>query len=233
MNPIYQFVLSSRGICGSASLNGMPLAVLDADGECMHTKALNPFLVGAGNLLRIEVKQRNANAELDAGIKVAQQGEMIDLPGNREITLAPGPAPVAIEHRFDTEISPFVSVLEAARVSNAAEMVAFALKLRDQFKARDMAALATCFKPKARLFASAFGVPEAALQADLSNALREFTGADLSFESRDIEAVPHCDKRIWELRNRGRELLRKSSDSGESTLQVFAVAMAEGLVVIA
>ncbi len=236
MAQIWQLNTQYRGIDATGTINGFP--VMNADtggsGEAGFTSAaLNPMLIGKGNLLRIEITQKTPDAELKCSVENAQTGDIIDTGNAEVIPLPAGDPPHVIEIRFDSPQDSFAKLLARAQPSDEKTMVAFALKLRDMLDAKDTDGLVQAFRPKFEDMAEAFGYPLEMVMQQAGGFVEAFTTKPQTFEAADVLARPCCDGKLWQLLAKdGKALLRIEEEDGSVSMDVVAAMLPEGPAVV-
>jgi hypothetical protein len=229
MADIFKLGISAADCDVTVALNGFPVfrhRGLEQTGGGMP---LNPLLIGAGNVLKVAVKDRGPGASLSGRITVSRRGTVVEAGGG-PLAL---PSDDAREWRFDSEIAPLAKVLAAAMVSGEAAMRAFAVALGEAFRAGDAGTLLRLFASKIDGYAEGFGQPREAMEAALRQGFIPFLGRDPGFTEADVEAVPHCGGKVFELRRRdGSPLLSVDEADGSTQTEVFAALLPGGPAVV-
>lgn len=236
MAQIWQLNTQYRGIDATGTINGFP--ILNADtggsGEAGFTSAaLNPMLVGKGNLLRIEITQKTPDAELKCSVENAQTGDVIDTGNAEVIPLPAGDPPHVIEIRFDSPQDSFAKLLAHALPSDEKTMVAYALKLRDMLNAKDIDGMLKALQPKFSDLAEMYGVSVEMGNQQARSVIESFAESRQSFEAADVLARPCCDNKLWQLLGKdGDALFRIEEEDGSMSLDLVAAMMPEGPAVV-
>jgi hypothetical protein len=214
MADIFQLGISAADCDVTVALNGFPVFRHRGPEQAGGGMPLNPLLPGASLSGRITVSRRGTVVEAGGGPLALPSGD------NRE-------------WRFDSEIAPLAKVLAAATVSGEASMRAFAVALGEAFRAGDEGTLLRLFASKIDGYAEGFGQPREAMEAALRQGFLPFLGRDPGFAEADVEAVPHCGGRIFELRRRdGSPLLSVHEADGSTQMEVFAALLPGGPAVV-
>lgn len=236
MATIWQVSANYAGLDAKGTINGFPVFTADTAGSGetgFATAPLNQYLVGAGNVLRIEVTGKGEGARLSCSVEDAQTGDIIDTGHAAEIELPAGDPPHVVEIPFDSEMDDFRSLLERVRPSDAETMTAFALRLRDALNGGDSETVMGWFRPKFESAASAFGYPVEMVMKQAGGMIEAFSGKNLAFEAADVDARPCCDDRLWNLKNRdGKALIRIEEGDEIMSLDVCAAALPDGIAVV-
>lgn len=236
MAKIWQLSANYSGITAKATINGFPVFEADTGGSGesgFATAPLNPFLVGKGNVLRIEVSQMADGAKLSCSVEDAMTGDVIDTGNAAEVPLPAGEPPHVIEQTFDSEMDGFKTLLEQAQPSTAEAMTEFALGVRDALNSGDSAAIMALLKPKFETIATDFGQPLEMVMQQAGQMVAAFSASKHVFEAADVDARPCCDNRLWELKNKdGKALIRIEEDGGLMSLDLCAAQMPDGIAIV-
>jgi hypothetical protein len=225
---IWQLTANYRGVSARGFINGFPVISTDSSGDAGFTSVpLNAFLIGKGNLLKVEVLDRKPDAEFSAKVEHVQQGDMVETGGEGQITLDQP------EYRFDSDVDHFSGLLAAAQPVEPKVMVDFALKLRDYLNSRKRKELVTLLSPKMAALADVFGVPIEAVEEQVDEVVGALCSARHKFEAEDVNAVPCCNERLWQLLDhQGEPLIRIKNDEGGLSLDIVAAKMPEGIRIV-
>ena len=236
MAKIWQLSANYSGVDVKGTINGFPVfdgATAGSGESGFATAPLNPFLIGKGNVLRIEVTAKADGGKLSCSVEDAMTGDIVDTGNAAEIPLPDGDPPHVIEQTFDSEMEGFAKLLAEAKPSDEASMVAFALKLRDMLNAGDKDGVLALFKPKFEAISADFGQPIDMIMGQAGQMVAAFTSAKHEFESGDVDARPHCDNKLWELKHKnGHALIRIEEDGGSMSLDVCAAQMPGGIEIV-
>ncbi|MBX3475620.1 MAG: hypothetical protein KF754_14685 [Planctomycetes bacterium] len=229
MTLFYQLSLAGDDLEVTTTINGFPLHTGPLDGS-MGT-VLNPFLVGAGNQLKIEFGRRGPAAVFVGALQCVRQGEVVSTQAAGEFSM---PAGNELVHRFDSETAAFAPTLIAARKAAPAELLPLAIAVRDLLRRRDTPGLMRLLEPKLACYAEAFGAPRQNMEDDIARGLSEFFGSDLDFEPADLLSMPWCEDRVFSVSRRdGSPLVRKETAEGSMSLQVFGAMLPGGPAIVA
>lgn len=232
MPTIHQLSLSGGDLSVDVTINGFPLHQGPLDGS--SSMVLNPYLIGAGNELRLAISNRGPGAEFAGALQQLKPGDMADTMASGDFKLPSSTAPQEFTHRFDSKLACFRKVLDSAKPAKPAALLPLAINLRDLLRKRDAAGLLRLFQPKIATFAEAFEAPADAMKADLESGFAEFFDSDLAFEPADVEVVSHCDGKIHAIRRKGgKPLIHKEVDGGAASMAVFAALLPSGPAVVA
>lgn len=236
MHPVWQLIVNYAGITAAGTINGFPIldvASADDGASGFAGVPLNPYLIGRGNRLRIEVTGRRPGATLACSIQCLGRDDVVDTGTAEPVALPDGAPPHVIERTFDSEEAGFAALLAQARPTTAEVVTAFALRLRDTLNAGDSEGAWTCFRPKFEAIAAAIGQPLSAIEGQVRAMLAMLAGARHAFDAADVVAQPICDAKLWRLRHRdGGELLRVRQDDGTVTVDCCVAALAGGVAVV-
>jgi hypothetical protein len=225
---IWQLTANYSGVSARGRINGFPVITTDASGEAGATSApLNAFLIGKGNVLKVEVLDRKPDAEFSAKVEHVQQGDMVETGGEGQVTLD------QLEYTFDSDEDHFSGLLAAAQPVDAKVMVDFALKLRDYFNGRKHKELVTLLSPKMAALADVFGVPIEAVEEQVDEVIDALCRAKHKFEAADVNPVGCCGNKLWQLMDtQGEPLIRIKNDEGGLSLDIVAAKVPEGIRIV-
>lgn len=230
MNAMYQLGVSMFGLDATGSINGIPIFEATKENEKVVTMPVNAWLVGEGNVVKVEITGRADGARLQGSIEVADQGEMVEVPGGTQLELTEADS---AELRFDSPVSPLKTTLDASEQGTAEEMIEFAITLRDTLKQGDQREMTALFASKAAAYGEAFGVDPEIIISDMTNMFDDFSKSDLSYEATDLEAIDRKDGKLWEVRRKdGNALVYAKDDGGSFSMPVYT-AKQNGQIVVA
>lgn len=236
MAKIWQLSTQYSGINANGTINGYPAfkAETAGSGEAgFATAPLNPFLIGKGNVLKVEITAKGDNAKLKCSVEDAMTGDVIDTGLADEIAIPDGDPPHTIEIRFDSEADGFKELLEKAQPTDAGTVTEFALKVRDTLNSGDKDAIIKLFMPKFEALSAAFGHPLEAMIASVGDMIEHFTSKKYEFSAEDVAPVAHCDNRLWDLRDKeGNALIRIVEEDGSSSLDLTVAVLPDGPAVV-
>lgn len=234
MRRIHQFIYWIADAQCSGTINGFPILETGLAGGSGGIP-LDPYLIGKDNVLRLEILRAGEAPRVRMEVRAMDPGDLCDPCGLPDARL-PDSIPGAIERRFDSETDHFARILARAAPSDALAMVAFGMRLRDAFRAGNAQALRSFFRPKIEVIAALMEAPAATIEASLGTMLGEFEESDLRFGPEDLEALPHCGGKVWEIRRKDRRPLLDAPDpegNGHRSLQVFAADLGGGPAIVA
>ena len=226
---IWQLSANYSGVSARGFINGFPVISAEASGEAGSTTApLNAFLIGKGNVLRVEITDRKPGAEFSARVDHVNQGDMVETTGPGQLSLD------QLEYRFDSDVDHFSELLRAAEPATAAEMVKFALKLRDYFNGRKQKELMGLFHPKLVALAPVYEVPLDVVVEQVSEVVNAMCDTKHRFNEHDVKAVPCCGNKLWQLLDQqDLPLIRVETDDGGSfSLDIVAAKVPEGIRIV-
>lgn len=202
--PIYHLDLVVDRCEARFRLNGVPFGELIARGEQPEWFAppLNPYLVGADNVIEVEVRpvMGEAGEALDLGearvelavVRVEKGEPVAPGEGNRVAVFEVAPElqqrivdareadeelaiPQLFAYRFDNPEGPsFAGELHgAATETDEAALRDYAIRLRDIVRARDVDALVTEMEPKVQAYAAAYDDDDGRIRESLRETLRD------------------------------------------------------------
>ncbi|MCB9895584.1 MAG: hypothetical protein H6839_14140 [Planctomycetes bacterium] len=237
MAQIWQLSANYQGITATGSINGFPCISADTgeSGESGFTTApLNPFLIGKGNVLRIEVTAKTKDATLNCSVEDAMTGDIVDTGNAAEIKLPDGDPPHVVEIKFDSPQEGFATLLGQLKPADEKAIVDYALKLRDMFNAKDFDGLKKEMMPKFEDLAASFGHPLEAMVAQVGEMLQAFSSKEHEFEAADIKAEPCCDNKLWKLTaaKDGKALIRIEEDDGMMSLDAVVGVLDSGPAIV-
>jgi hypothetical protein len=228
---IWHLSANYRGVNARGFINGYPIISADTaeSGEAGFTSApLNPFLVGKGNVLKVEITGRGKDAEFNARVEAFQPGDMVDSGGTGQISLD------QLEHTFDTDEDHFSELLKQAQPATRDEMVAFALKLRDLLNGKKRKEALALFRPKMEALAGVFGVPVNAVTEQVEEVIGTMCKAKHQFDKADVNAQSCCDGKLWQLLDKqGNALIRmEDQDGGTFSMDITAAKLPQGILIV-
>jgi hypothetical protein len=225
---IWQLSANYRGVNARGFINGFP--VINADtadsGESGFTSSpLNPFLVGKGNLLRVEVTAKGSDPDFNARVADMTPGDIVDSSDKGQITLD------NLEYTFDSDEDHFSALLAQAEPTTEDEAVAFALKLRNMLNQRKQKELMDLFKPKLEALAGVFGAPLSAIEEQVDEVVRTMSNGKHKF---DVNAQACCDGKLWLLLDHDNQpLIRIEDDDGGALSMDIAIArLPQGIMIV-
>lgn len=260
--PLYHLETKIERCTVHIKLNDITIVELTAgDTPEWFAPPLNPYLVGSGNVVTIDVfpapEMDLGRAEVTAIVRRYEKGDAV-APGNGpvvvELTVMPELAariadareneveleiPQSFLYVFDNEGPAFGAELnDAAPIADEGALRDYAIQIRDLMSARNAAGLFDQMGPKVSAYALAFDDDPNRIAQGLMDVLtREYAprGFETDFERDDVELIAHAGGRIWELRRPGRKpLIQTPPDAEESTYQVPAYVglTADGLRIV-
>jgi hypothetical protein len=189
------------------------------------------------------------NTDITASIKTFEKGQIVTPEDGQpvELTAAAGPragrafkiihlaecldhAPGSRYHTeasftFDNQIHNFKSLFrEAPVITNVDEVLRYGLAIRKFFEAHDTNQIQLELSPKIRDFAKAAFEEEPKMRSAMMGSINQnFFTAQLEsdWEPKDLEAVPWCDKRVYEVSIKpGRHLIKTKPDKEGTTFEM-------------
>lgn len=230
-HPIYHLDLRIERCRLRARLNGVPIGELAAttDQPEWFAPPLNPYLVGVGNVLEVDVTPLSGTepgddwsaVKVEATVRRYEKGmpvapdagpivrvlalmavltDRLQRASERNEKLA---APQTLSDKFDNEAVTFAAELAQAPALGDLEAVKdYGLRLRDLMRAGDVSGLAGELAGKVRAYATAFDEPEPRMAQSLAQVLKDSylaRGLQADFERADIELAPCAGGRLCEL----------------------------------
>jgi len=236
MGSIWQLVANYAGLTATIRCNGYPVATLDSESSgsgAFSTQQLNPYLVGAGNVLRIEITAVRDGARLAFRVIGASEGDMVSTDDADPVEIPAGEPPHVIEHAFDADVDPFRALLAQAQPTDAATMTAFALQVRDAINSGDATAFLDLARPKFEAIANMMGMPLEALTEQIAPMVGFFASQPHAFEAADVVPQGHCEGKIWDLvRADGSPLIRIEEEDGHSSMNLVAALLPGGPAIV-
>lgn len=228
---IWQLSANYRGVSARGYINGFP--VINADtaesGEAGFTSSpLNPFLIGRGNVLKVEVTAKGSDPDFNARVADMQAGDIVDSSDKGQITLD------NLEYRFDSDDDHFSALLAAAEPMTEDDAVKFALKLRDMLNQRKQKELMDLFAPKLEALAGVFGAPLSAIEEQVDEVVRTMSNGKHKFDAKHVNAQACCDGKLWLLLDHeGQPLIRiEDDDGGALSLDIAAAKLPGGIQIV-
>lgn len=239
--PIYHLDIMLSGCRGSVVLNGFPLLEPRRYPEPQaFTRPLNPYLVG-DNELRVEIDALTEDPRLTSRPGIVVEGSVRRLAKGDIAGAGAGAVVVALDvdnevrtralpwslsWRFPTGDAPSFGeqLCDAEATRDRQALRDYAIELRDMVARGDGDGLLAQMQPKIHAFARAYDEPAEAVRDDVRETLVQGLIAaepEIDFSPDEVEAVPWCRERIWELRRRGGlRLLRAAPDADGGRLQL-------------
>jgi hypothetical protein len=250
--PIFHLSLTFHACMARVTLNGFPMAAVDARAAINLAPPINAFLVGKGNALSIEalpvITKTGMSSPLDidvvGSISAFQEGDIVAPEGGGDGVLevnlrrslagqAPS-IPIQMAYAFDNEGPAFPELFRESEVIEDPEPLQdYAVRLRDLFAAADVAGLVREFAPKLRDYGAAYYKTEAAMRDEFVGFVQNMLlpgPMDLTFKKADIVPVSACGGRLWELSRAPKRPLLSTlpdKDGGQFQIPVF-VARVDG-----
>jgi hypothetical protein len=243
--PIYHLEITVGGCALLALLNGFPVVSRVGEDVAIEAPPVNPFLVGQGNTLVMEVSASPGSSADSADlsgvtlvvkVKAYEPGDIVAPESGEAIAaydLAEAPPesrtglPLTATLTFETEGPSFRPLLLEGPVLESADAVRdYALRLRDLVRAKSVRELQAEFAPKLRDYVTAYSLGD----VDAAGAFAEFLTAEfipagpvLDFDRSDLGIKLWCGGRIAEVTLGEGELLAARADSEGSryTLPVY------------
>ena len=216
------------------TVNGFPVFNTSLEGGS-GGGPVDPYLIGKDNIFRLEVNKLGKNPSIRFEVREMSEGDMADSTNLPDVEI-PTEIPAVIEHRFDSEADHFNSILNTLKPTDPDEMIEFGVKLRDVFRNGDLDTVQKLHRPKTELIAAVMGAPVEVMEGSLGEMLSVFSGTDFSFEKDDLEALPHCEGRIWEVRRRNGKPLLHGDDpegGGSISITIYAANTENGPAIVA
>jgi hypothetical protein len=246
--PLYHLDVKIERCTVHIKLNDLTIVELTGgDTPEWFAPPLNPYLVGDGNLLSIDVYPAPdtdiARANVEIVVRVYDKGDNV-APGSGPVVIAPDvnaeisaaleearergeeiELPLSFMHVFDNEGPTFTAELnEADPITDEGALRDYAIVLRDLMAARDAGGLGEQMAPKVTAYAIAFDDDPTRIEQGLAHVLaNEYAprGFETDFTRDDVILLPQCGGRIWELRRPGnRPLIQTPIDAEESSMQI-------------
>jgi len=236
MPQIWQLSANYRGVTATGTCNGFPVMKADTgeSGESgFTTMPLNPVLIGKGNVLRIEVTQKSDDAEFNCSVEDAMTGDIIDTGNAAKIELPEGDPPHVIEIKFDSPQDLFAGLLAKAEPADEKSVVDYAIKLRDMLNGKDVDGLMKAFTPKFEDMSKAFEQPLEMMMQQARGMIEAFCSARHEFEAADVNAIPCCDNKLWELKNKeGEPLIQVKEEDGVMRMDACVARLPDGIAIV-
>jgi len=258
-NPIHHADFTFQGCTLELRLNGFTVFEIGSEPSYNAAPPIQFFLIGEGNQLEAVVKPLEGadgalttllDAKVDGSVRAFAMGEEVGLgQGGTVLTTVSIPdtmyeaarrgeldLPVTLTASFDNTGPAFrARLVDAEPFDDREALLDYAIKLRDLFAAGDVDALVAENEPKAIDHAAAYyhdAPQEANLRDHLQNDILA-NSPDTDFERGDVEPVPHCDGRIWELQRDGGPELIETAPAGEGVFVIdIYVAPVDGTLKI-
>lgn len=214
----YQMALNYMGATFEVFLNGFPVWETDntqgGGGGC----SLNMQLIGKGNKLRIEVREREPGAYIRGSVRASSEGDSVSTDDEPQFELGEANT---IEYTFDSDIAPFADLLAKLEPAAEADVRQAAIALRDQLQNGKAKHALPAFRTKVELYAAANGAPAEALMEEFGGMLGQLKhGVDVADE--DLMLRGYCDGRIYEVRRTsGKPFFHIKEEGGEMSMPLF------------
>jgi hypothetical protein len=236
VNTIWQLSANYVAIDAKGYCNGYPVFDIDIADEGAGgtlTAALNPYLIGAGNELRIEITKVGDGAKLSCNVEAAQAGDMVNTGEATPLEIPAGDPPHVIIQTFDSTVSGFGDLLAQAQPATGAAMCQFALEIRDVLNAGDLDAVMAMFRPKFDAYSEAFGQPLEEQLEGIRGMFTEVMKHTQEFDVEDLDVKPYCGDKLWDLRRKdGGALIRIEEEDGATYIDVCAAMLPDGPAVV-
>jgi hypothetical protein len=255
-HPIYHLEVDVKSCRVEIRLNDFPVLSLVSLTETPANFAppINPWLVGELNILDVTIHAIEgasapstfADAHVWGNVRRFEKGDIVFPGSGQQITEFSVPdelreqareenleLPISFTHVFENDVIDFTAELsDAPMFDDRAALADYAIHLRDLVTAGDVTGLLAEHEPKIRAWVAAYDEPYDAFRDSLRAELVDFVGAGPKerFERSDLELVPCCGARIWEVRRAGGvPLLRTEPDASGGRMQFpIFVAPREG-----
>jgi hypothetical protein len=236
MAKIWQLSAQYSGLNANGTINGFPAFTADTAGSGeagFATAPLNPFLIGKGNVLKVEITAKANDPALKCSVEDAMTGDIIDTGLADEIAIPDGDPPHVIEIKFDSDVSGFEKLLEKARPTDAKAITDFAISMRDTLNSGDTDAALGLFKTKFEAMSAAFGQPMDMMMEQARGMVEAFTSVKHEFGPEDVDPRPCCDNKLWELRHKdGKPLIRIIEEDGHMALDAVVAVLPDGPAIV-
>ncbi len=236
MDSIWQLSANYVAIDAKGYCNGYPVFDIDIADEGASgfvTAALNPYLIGANNQLRIEITKLGDGAKLSCQVTEAQAGESVSTADAAPLDIPDGDPPHIITQTFDSSVSGFAELLAQAQPATGAQMCTFALEIRDIMNSGDLDTVLALFRPKFEAYSAAFGHPMDQMMEGVTGMFTELLKHPQEFDIEDLDVKPYCDDKLWNLQRKdGNALIRIEEEDGATYVDVCAALLPDGLAIV-
>lgn len=236
MHTIYQLTANYVAIDATGYCNGYPVFDIDIADEGASgfvTAALNPFLIGAGNELRIAITKVGTGGKISCAVQGANAGDLVGTGGAPPLAIPAGDPPHVITQTFDSDVRGFADLLDEAQPATGAQMCAFALEIRDILNSGDVEAVMQLFQPKFEAYAAAFGHPLGDTLQQTRGMFAEVVNHAHDFDVEDLDLKPYCGDKLWNLQRKGGgALIRIEEPDGVTSIDVCAALLPGGPAIV-
>lgn len=250
-HPIFHMELQCTKCTVDVLLNGFPVASLTPpdDQPAWFAPPINPYLSGELNIVDVTIRpvvrggvvSTFSDAEVAGWVRQYEKGgivapgegpavaefgipeELVERVREEELEL-----PQSFSFVFSNDVVDFSDELgEPAPIDDAEALRDYAIRLRDLASAGNVGALVQELGPKLDAWVRAYDEPRPLFEQSLTQELGEMIGEglELEFGRDEVEVLPWCGGRIWELQRRGGiPLLRtvEQPDESRSQYPIFA-----------
>lgn len=190
----------------------------------------NPYMLGKGNEVRIKFTHKGENASFKAGMKEAQEGDMMDTSEGDDWTLPEGDE---IVFTFDGEADGLRTLLDQAQETDADTMMKFALDYTKAIREGDTPALKKFNRYRVQEASKDFGMPVEALEPQLLGMFEAFKNGGADVEEGDLNVRMITQNKIFEVKRKdGNELLYIKQEDGSSSAGFIAAVLEDGPQVV-
>ena len=228
MSKMYVLTYQASNCSFTVTCNGFEVFSCDDGGG--GGGQLNPYMIGKGNELRIKFTNKGEGASFKAGIKEAQEGDMMDTSQGDDFSLPDGDE---IVHTFDGEADGLKTLLDQAQTTDADAMLKFALDYCKAIREGDTDTLKKANRFRLQEASKDFGMPIEAIEPQMMGMFEAFKngGADVGEGDLDVKMI--TQDKIFEVKRKdGNALLYLKEEDGSSSSGFIAAVLEDGPQVV-
>jgi hypothetical protein len=228
----YYLKVTSNDVSVNVFINGFPVYDINSDGEVSNQVPVNLALIGKGNVVTVNATPLGDEGRVSGGVALYKGGDIVSTDDNK-----PGQLEFEFEVKeevektfsFDNDIFDFKSTLaETPVLKDLSALREYGESFLRLMKSKNTKAVLEEMTPKIEDTAVAFSVETFFVHNSLEQMLESsiFKLPITQLKKNQINAVPYCGGRVWELTDAdGKALIYVKQSDGTMSMQVFVASI--------